>query len=104
MNDDLQSNLQSWSESAKLLADALSRFEATQAKNQNSSAVIKVDNGGIGYGAAVTACVFTMLSLMLFAIWAIPSIRDLNAYQDMYGKKINTIELAIKNLQEKKNQ
>lgn len=42
--------------------------------------------------AAVVACFFTFLGLILFAMVVIPELHDLKAWSDIYRSKIYTLE------------
>jgi class 3 adenylate cyclase len=44
--------------------------------------------------AAVTACMFTFLGLILFALVVLPTLHDLQAWQDIMRQRISRIEAA----------
>lgn len=46
--------------------------------------------------AAVTACFFTFLGLILFAVWVIPNVHDLMAWRDIHQNHISALEAKDK--------
>lgn len=42
--------------------------------------------------AAVTACFFTVLCLILFAIWVVPAVHDLQAYSQQHSDRLGKLE------------
>ena len=61
-------------------------------QSQTQTVVHKTEGMGAWGAAAVTACMFTFLGLILFAMWAIPEIHDLKAWKDIHGNRINALE------------
>ena len=52
----------------------------------------KTEGMGAWGSAAVTACFFTFLGLILFAIWVVPNINSLQAWSDIYRQRIQNLE------------
>lgn len=61
--------------------------------NANTQTVVHQQAGmGAWSIAAVVACFFTFLGLILFAMVVIPELHDLKAWSDIYRSKIYTLE------------
>jgi len=65
--------------------------------NGNTQTVIHKTAGLGPWGAAaVTACFFTFLGLILLAIMILPDLHDLKAWSDIYRTRIQEISATIK--------
>jgi len=61
----------------------------------NTQTVIHKTAGMGPWGAAaVTACMFTFLGLILFALVVLPTLHDLQAWQDVIRGKVSKLESA----------
>jgi len=62
-------------------------------EGRNTQTVIhKTEGMGAWGAAAVTACFFTMLALVLFALVVLPDLHDIKAWQDIMRQKISKLE------------
>lgn len=73
------------------------KMDAVIERGGNTQTVIH-KTAGIGpWGAAaVTACFFTFLGLILLAMLILPDIHDLKAWSDIYRTRIQEITATIK--------
>lgn len=80
----------------------LSRMdEVIRHDHGNTQTVIHKTAGMGAWGAAaVTACMFTFLGLILFALVVLPTLHDLQAWQDVIRGKVSKLESS--QTQEKK--
>lgn len=70
---------------------------AMEARGNNTQTVIHKTAGmGPWAAAAVTACFFTFLGLILLAMLILPDIHDLKAWSDIYRTRIQEISATIK--------
>lgn len=71
-------------------------MEAAVEKRSNNSQTVEVTHKTAGMGpwaaAAVTACFFTFLGLILLAILILPDLHDMKAWQDVMRQKITRLE------------
>lgn len=67
-----------------------------EAPSQVQTVIHRTEGMGPWGAAAVTACMFTFLGLILFALWAVPEIHDLKAWVSVHTTKINSLESRSK--------
>ncbi len=68
---------------------------AMEARGNNTQTVIHKTAGmGPWAAAAVTACFFTFLGLILLAVVILPDLHDLQAWQDIMRQKIAKLEAS----------
>jgi len=85
-----------------LLVDQVNALCASMAaamenRGNNTQTVIHKTAGLGPWGAAaVTACFFTFLGLILLAIMILPDLHDLKAWSDIYRTRIQEISATIK--------
>lgn len=94
-----RADLALWSESAAKLAEALNHLDTSRLSGQLGVSNITVKSDESKLSGAVVACIFTMLSLILFAVWAVPEIHDLNAFKSNHDVKITKLENKVINLE-----
>lgn len=71
----------------------LTKMDQVMERGHQSQTVIHKSEGMGAWGAAaVTACCFTFLGLILFAFIVLPDVHDLKAYQQNHEKRINKLE------------
>lgn len=74
----------------------LSKMDAVLENRGNNSQTVEVTHKTAGMGpwaaAAVTACFFTFLGLILLAILILPDLHDMKAWQDVMRQKITRLE------------
>lgn len=74
----------------------LSKMDAVLENRGNNSQTVEVTHKTAGMGpwaaAAVTACFFTFLGLILLAVVILPDLHDLQAWQDIMRSKIAKLE------------
>lgn len=82
------------------LVDRIDTLLDHQTNGKNAITVTHTQTGMGAWGAAaVTACVATYLSLIIFAVWSIFQINNLTAWEGVYGRDLARIQQQI---QEKK--
>lgn len=73
---------------------------AMEAKGNNTAGDVTVVHKTAGMGpwaaAAVTACFFTFLGLILLAMLILPDLHDLKAWSDIYRTRIQEISATLK--------
>jgi hypothetical protein len=75
------------------LCSRLDEYSKTDSSHNNHQTVIHKSEGMTAWGAAaVAACFFTFLGLILFAIIILPDIHDLQAWSDIYRQRITALE------------
>lgn len=73
------------------------KMDAVIDRGGNTQTVIHKTAGlGPWAAAAVTACFFTFLGLILLAMLILPDIHDLKAWSDIYRTRIQEISATIK--------
>jgi hypothetical protein len=83
--------------------DGLIALLESQDNGRNHVTVTHTQAGmGTWGAAAVTACFFSALLVIAFAIVVIPELHDLKAWSDQYRGQINTLQNEIKPMLEKK--
>lgn len=85
------------------LVDRIDALLENQQAGRNDVRVTHTQTGMGAWGAAaVTACFFSTLIVIAFAIVVIPEIHDLRAWQTIFGRDISTMKQQMQQLQEKK--
>lgn len=73
-----------------------------QAAGGPTQTVIHRNEGMGAWGsAAVVACFLTYLSLIIFAVWSIFKINNLEAWKDVYGRDLAAMKQQVMTLKEK---
>lgn len=86
------SRVESIIETAAKIERAAAAFERAEMALRGNSAVQTVVHRSEGPGpllaAAIAVCFCTILGLILFAIWVVPEVHDLKAWQDTLRQQV----------------
>lgn len=74
------------------LTDTIDKLIRHESSTTTQTVIHKSSGVGPWAAAAICACFFTFLGLILFALVVIPEMHDLKAWSDIYRSKIYTLE------------